>query len=44
MTITRYRLIYRDGSCGAWTTDKEMIEENAKFFHARIETWIVELP
>ena len=44
MTIIRYRLRFRDGSHGAWTTDKEMIEKDAEFFRAKIETWEVELP
>ena len=42
MTEIRYRLVFRDGTHGAWTTDKKRIEENAKFFHATIETWVVE--
>ena len=44
MTEIRYRLVYRDGSHGAWSTDKARIEESAKFFGARIETWEVILP
>lgn len=35
--MTLYRLVYRDGSHGAWTRDKEWIEECAKFFNAEIE-------
>lgn len=42
MTEIRYRLVFRDGTHGAWTTDKERIEEDAKFFHATIETWVVQ--
>lgn len=44
MTIIRYRLRFRNGSRSAWTTNKEMIEKDAKFFRAEIETWEVELP
>jgi len=34
---TYYRLIFRDGSCGAWSTDYERIVESAKYFNALIE-------
>jgi len=34
---TYYRLVYKDGSCGAWTTDHERIVEDAKYFNAKIE-------
>jgi hypothetical protein len=44
MTIIRYRLIYKNGTHSAWTTNKAQIEESAQFFNAKIETWIVELP
>ena len=44
MAIIRYRLVFRNGSHGAWTTDKKAIEESAKFFGAMIETWEVILP
>ena len=44
MTVVRYRLVFKDGSCGAWTMDKARIEESAKLFHATIETWEVTLP
>lgn len=44
MTEIRYRLIFKDGSYGAWTTNKAKAEENAKFFGARIEVWEVKLP
>ena len=44
MTEIRYRLIFRDGSHSAWSTDKARIEEDAKFFRARIEVWEVKLP
>lgn len=44
MTEIRYRLIFKDGTHSAWTTDKKFIEENAKFFSAKIETWEVKLP
>ena len=40
--MTYYRLVYRDGSHGAWNTDKEWVEGCAKFFHARIETMKIE--
>lgn len=32
-----YRLIYSDGSFGAWTKNYEWIKECADFFHAIIE-------
>lgn len=38
MKVTYYRLRYTNGSHGAWTTNYEMIVENAKFFKAEIET------
>lgn len=38
--MTYYRLIYRDGTHGAWTTDYAWIEECAKFFGATIESKI----
>ena len=44
MTITRYRLVFADGVCSGWTTDKKQIEEDAEFFGADIEVWEVELP
>ena len=44
MKEIRYRLIFKDGSYSAWTTDKEQIVEDAKFFRADIEVWEVELP
>ena len=44
MTIIRYRLVYKNGNHGAWTTNKTEIEESAKFFGATIETWEVKLP
>lgn len=44
MTVVRYRLIFRDGSHGAWETDFKRIQESAEFFKARIEKWVVELP
>ena len=43
-TIVRYRLIFRDGSYGAWETDLKRIQESAEYFRARIEKWVVELP
>ena len=44
MTVTRYRVVYRNGSHGAWTTDKTEVERLAKKFNGRIETWTIELP
>ena len=44
MKEIRYRLIFKDGSHSAWSTDKEWVVENAKFFRADIEVWEVELP
>lgn len=44
MKVIRYRLVFRDGSHSAWTTDKERITKNAKFFGVDIEVWEVELP
>ena len=35
---TLYRLIFSDGSHGAWSDDLEKIKANAKFFKATIET------
>jgi hypothetical protein len=43
-TIIRYRLIFRDGSHGGWSTDLESIQASAEHFRARIEKWVVELP
>ena len=43
--ITRYRVIYKDGTHGTWTLNKAEAEENLKFFNGiRIETWTAELP
>ena len=44
MTIVRYRLVFKNGSYGAWTTNEATIKEDAKFFNAKIEKWVVELP
>ena len=41
MTEIRYRVIFKDGSHGAWSTDKERTESTAKFFRATVETWTV---
>jgi len=42
MTITRYRIIFKDGSRGPWTTDKAYIEAEVKhYWGAKIDTWIV---
>lgn len=35
---TWYRLVYRNGHRGAWTTDFARIRANAEMFGARIET------
>ena len=37
---TWYRLVYRNGHKGAWTTDLKRITKDADFFGARIETKI----
>lgn len=37
-----YRLVYRDGSHGAWSSDYERTLEYAKFFKARIEEMVIE--
>ena len=37
MTQIRYRLVYRDGSHGAWSTNLDWLQECAKFFNAKIE-------
>lgn len=34
---TYYRLVFKDGSHGAWSSDYESIKESAKFFGAKIE-------
>lgn len=45
MTKTYYRVVHKDGTVSPWDTDKEWIEECAKFFSgATIETKVVELP
>lgn len=35
---TWYRLVYRNGHKGAWTTDFARIRKDAEMFKARIET------
>ena len=35
---TWYRLVYRNGHKGAWTTDLKRIVKDADFFGARVET------
>lgn len=35
---TYYRVIYRDGSHGAWSTDKEWVEHIAKKYRAIVDT------
>lgn len=37
-TMKLYRLIYTDGTHGAWTRDLEYIKRNAHYFRAKIET------
>lgn len=32
-----YRLLHKDGTVGAWTTNYKWILKNAKFFDAEIE-------
>lgn len=34
-----YRLVYKDGSHGAWTRDYDRIKELADLWGAKIETW-----
>ena len=34
---TLYRLVFRDGTHGAWSDDIDRIREDAKFFSADIE-------
>lgn len=41
--MTRYRLRFKDGSVSAWSSNKEEVEENAKFFKAEIEVWVIEI-
>lgn len=41
--MTYYRLVFKDGAHSAWTTDYEMIQEDAKFFGATIEKWEIEI-
>ena len=36
--MTMYRVIYKDGTHGAWTANKAEAEENAKFFRGKVET------
>lgn len=38
---TYYRLIFKDGTHSAWNRDYEFVKENAEFFGAEIETWVV---
>lgn len=35
---TLYRLVFRDGTHGAWNGDIDRIREYAEFFHAEIES------
>ena len=35
---TLYRLVYRDGSHGAWSADLERVKANARLFKATIES------
>ena len=35
--MKRYRLAYKDGSHGAWTSNYEYIKKMADFFSAEIE-------
>jgi hypothetical protein len=36
-TMMMYRLIFKDGTFGPWTADKDEAIRNADFFHAKIE-------
>lgn len=36
--MTLYRLRYKDGSCGAWSSDLERVKKDAEFFRATIES------
>ena len=44
MTVVRYRVVFKDGSHGAWDTDKEWVEHIAETYNGRVETWVVDLP
>lgn len=37
--MTWYRVVYRDGSHGAWTSDREWAYTTAKLFRAEVEVW-----
>lgn len=41
METTLYCLIFSDGSHGAYTYDRDSLEENRKFFNARVQTIII---
>ena len=36
--MTYYRLVYKDGTHGAWTRNYEWIADCARFFGAKIES------
>ena len=36
--VTYFRLVYRNGSHGAWNSDLEFVKKNANFFRADIES------
>lgn len=33
-----YRLVFADGSHGAWNFNKDRVERDAKMFNAKVET------
>lgn len=42
MAVTYYRLRYRSGDYGAWTTNYDLVKKNADFFKAEIESKVFE--
>jgi len=41
--IRYFRIVYKDGSVGAWSKDYESIVECAKYFGGRVEEKVVNL-
>lgn len=41
--MTYYRLVFKDGTHSAWSTNYELIKEDAKFFNVTIEKWVIEI-
>jgi len=39
--MTWYRIVYKDGSHGAWTSNREWAYTTAELFHAEVEVWTV---